>query len=377
MVLKLLIVSSYLLTNFAFLISILYVYKHRSLNVFYYIFLAQFGIFSLVACYSIFYFLGEPLPGLLKDLLEFTMVFGHVSGLLGVFIWFMAMEILDFDENKIKNIFMIRFIYLIIGVTVGLNIFSLGYKWNPIWGNYDLTFTYQLGFILTPFIYAFYLFHQFSLFYFKTRHFESFIRFPYLKGISYIYYLSILIAIITFTLGGLNLIPSFTWIFFGAISQLVFSYFLLKIPLVLLTSEIPVRLIILSNLGFSIHLEEFDKTLKVSEQLFAGYLTAINQIGTGVLIDSGSGNVTKVNVGEKGEKITLIFYSLDDIRFCYIYKGKSYYSSTRLENFAKNLCKNERLWQVLQNCAKNRRVLQDKNLFEPHIDNYFKDYLDY
>ena len=171
------------------------------------------------------------------------------------------------------------------------------------------------------------------------------------------------------------MIPCFTWIFFGAISQLAFSYFLLKIPLIILASEIPVQLILLTDKGVSLYSEKFDKSLKITEQLLAGYLTAINQIGTALIIDSG--DVTKIKVGEEGKNLSVIFHTIDSVKFCYVYKGTSYYSITRLKNFAKNVYENEELWIEIKDCLIDNRVLHKREMIEPYIEGYFKDYLEY
>ena len=154
------------------------------------------------------------------------------------------------------------------------------------------------------------------------------------------------------------------WILLSLISQVLFLLLLFKIPYIFLPSEEPLHLFVISEGGTSIFKKSFSADNYFSDQLISGYLHALDLFGSNIL--SESGNVKSIVFQEKFNLlINKIYINSLSIRFCYIYKGMSYYAPENLNKFIKHLYEEESLITEIVDYARvNKAMLSNYKLDE-------------
>lgn len=180
-------------------------------------------------------------------LLDFLTKFGILSGHLGIFFWFVGIEKLELDDSHIHNNLIIRFIYVIVGMSFILNFFNVGQKYDLVSQSWIFDFQNQYAFFLLLLVYGLLFFHMLLFFYKRTRHFMFKDKFP--TKLSFTFVFTLLTSIICFTLGEFQIISNAYWIFFGSIGILVLSYLQMRLPAILLTNERPSFFLIFTNEG--------------------------------------------------------------------------------------------------------------------------------
>ncbi len=150
----------------------------------------------------------------------------------------------------------------------------------------------------------------------------------------------------------------YDWVLISSLSEIIFSYLLFKIPVLFLTSEEPVLVIILSQSGTSLYLKKFTADFSYSDQLLGAYLSAVDILGSNIITDSGS--VDSIKFKDK-YNLVLRRSSLNEtsVSICYIYKGISYYASQRLDKFVTVVSKEDQLQSIIKTRMFHNRTLQN------------------
>lgn len=263
---------------------------------------------------------------------------------MGIFLQLMLIEMLEFDSTLMfnNNLFK-RLLNLLLGINIGYILINISFYWNV--NHYDLQFSnnyvvYLLAMTFLIFIIEQWLFLAQRIRWFQKMSQNSTIKFDFTFHYITIYVSSMVIAFIAALCFMLINSSYLDWVILSIISQILLSYLLFKIPLVFLTTEEPVLLIVLSSTGITLFRKRFDEKINFSEQLLGAYLNAIDILGSNVI--SNSGSVSSIKFQDKFNLIIKeVSVSTSTIQFCYIYKGISYYASQRLTQLVRLLSKNE------------------------------------
>lgn len=160
------------------------------------------------------------------------------------------------------------------------------------------------------------------------------------------------------------------WLVFSIISQITFSYLLFKNSFLFLTTEVPLLFLIISEGGIAIYAKKFIKTIEFSDQLIAGYLKALDLLGSNVLPEVG--NVNSIKFQEKSSLLVRnVRYGNSKCKFCYIHQGISYLAEQRLESLINEIEDNKELENNLMNCIINNKVLAVSETIEIAIEKSF------
>lgn len=322
--------------------------------------MAQFFIFLMISVFSILYLLENSIVNIPHWQVVWTMRLAHVCGLLGAIFWFMALELVKTNgfENTLTRILNYRSQYLYVGLIIGVNIFSVDF--HVVSGQIITFYIIPFSYFLTPSVYLLFLWSQYSLF--KNRIKELSQRSFILSIVINVYLISIFLGIVLLITGFAGIAPTDAWILFASLSQLTFSYLLYKIPLVLLINEQPdMVLFFSSDFKELLHVKKFSDSTKLSEDFIASYLSGLSALGSKIVY--GSGKINKISFRDH---IALV-NSVDDKFVCYFYKGQSYYSHTRFDNFCKSLLKNKNIWPW-ESKTKDESIMKN---FDTLIENYF------
>ncbi len=121
-----------------------------------------------------------------------------------------------------------------------------------------------------------------------------------------------------------------------------------------LPREQPVFLTILDKNGSSIYSREFGEKSDIDDQLIGGFLTALNSFLSEAF--STSGSIDRI----KYKEFTFVMKPSDDIIFCYIFKGHSYYAIQKLETFVNNVKETPNVWEIFDYFVKTGIISDDR-----------------
>ena len=367
----------------SFIVLMFQMKQHLTIQIFQLISAGQLGFFllflSLFIVYSFdpnlsFYFINTKLLFLL------ILRFGIFCGFFGVLCWFIVIEILRFEEdiNILGNNLLLRSAYILLGISTGMALFDTSDK--LVKNNYELNFNHPITFLLIFLMYGLFFVFQISLLIYKGRKYhlttlKTFFNYNISSLLIFLYFCSFSIALVLFLLSNAFNLSAYSnaWVILGLISQICITLLLIRIPVILLTTEEPCLLMLLTEGGVSLYAKNFSTDISIPEQLIAGYLSALDSIGSKIV--SSTGIVTSVKFEDKYTFLLTSVNSSDSpIRFCYIYKGMSYYASFRLSKFAHEINKNHSLWHEIISSLNEGRKMYHNSDFELQINKNFQKY---
>ena len=272
------------------------------------------------------------------------------------------MELLEFESTLIiTNVFFKRFLYLLLGLDIGYIIIDTSFAWNI--DHYSIVFTDVNVQNLIVGTFSLFIIELVIFFVQRIKLFKSLDLYPpnsqsfQMKFIEF-YIMPLIVAFITGLLYIFNDIgnSNFGWLLLSIPAEILFSFLIFEIPLLFLTTEEPVILLILSNSGTTLYSKKFNLNLTYSDQLLGAYLSAVDILGSNVIVDSG--DVYSIKFQEKfNVTIKSIPGNNSVIKFCYIYKGISFYSDQRLAKFVTLIQKDISVWNKIQSNSADQKVL--------------------
>lgn len=126
------------------------------------------------------------------------------------------------------------------------------------------------------------------------------------------------------------------------------------------TEEDPVLLMILAESGISIFSKSFQTERQLDTLLIGGFLSAINTFGKQVFVDSGT--IDRISY----QDYTVVIKALDQLMFCYVFKGHSYLAVKKLEVFIEKLQASD-VWSDIKERVEEKKVkklLDDPLIYE-------------
>ena len=130
-----------------------------------------------------------------------------------------------------------------------------------------------------------------------------------------------------------------------------------------LLEEDPVVILIISEGGVPVFSQTFAEEWSFEENLFGGFLTAVNSFSDEVF----SEGLNRANFGE----YTIIMGSLSPFLVCYLFKGQSYLAQQKLKSFIDNFKKDENIWKTFNKFNQASRAVQLKDV--PSLGPLIKD----
>ena len=118
-----------------------------------------------------------------------------------------------------------------------------------------------------------------------------------------------------------------------------------------LEKERPVMLILLNKDGQTIFTQKFLELTKLNGALIGGFLAAINSFASEIF--ESTGHIERI----KYQDYTLIINVQESILFTYVYKGSSYDSLNKLNDFVESVKKSKMLWSSLMEAVKSPTTL--------------------
>ena len=367
----------------ALIILLFQMKQHITKQIFQLISVGQLGFFllfcSLFIVYSVDSSFRVPFIDTINSSLFLLIVLrmGILCGFIGVLFWILVIEILHFDEdiNILGNILLLRSAYILLGLATGVTLFDTSEK--LVNKTYELTFSHPITYILVFFMYALFFIFQVSLLRYRGRKFQHMEKISVSHAmvsniLILVYYSSFCSALILFLIDNIFHLPNYSifWVLFGLISQIIITILIILIPVTLLTTEEPRFFMILTESGTSIYARNFTNEITIPEQLIAAYISALDSLGSKII--SSSGIVTSVKFEDLYTFInTSINTDNSFIRFCYIYKGISYYASTRLTRFSQEINRNNEIWNEIITSQKEGKKMLSNNKIELQINKYF------
>ena len=340
--------------------------------------LAQSGFLILFSTFFILYTLPKSftLPFWNQNnFLNSLIRIGLISAIGGSFLWVVMMEMLEFESTLVlKNSFLKKIMYILFGINIGFILIDCSYYWNV--DHFDIQFQGSIVLNLLIFTFAIFIIEQLLFLGHRILKFKSLKINASIIDFSphyIIFYLSsMVIAFLTAIMYIFKLIQSsyLDWIVISIFSEIIFCYLIFKIPLLFLSTEEPALLLVISNSGTSLYTKKFDSKMSFSEQLLGAYLNAIDILGSNIISNSGSVNSIKFqdkfNMAIKG-----VFFTDSSIKFCYIYKGISYYAPQRLDKFVNLISSHPIISNRIENLIQQNRVIYDFKEFEDLISQCF------
>lgn len=364
----------------ALVVLLIQIKQHITIQIFQLISVGQIGFFLLFFSLFIVYSVDSSFRAPLIDTSLFLLVvlrFGILSGFIGMLFWMLVIEILHFEEdiNILGNILLLRSAYILLGLATGVALFDTSDK--LINKNYELNFSHSVTYILVFFMYALFFIFQISLLRYRSNKFQYREKFSNLqvfasRSLIILYFCSFSSALLLFLIDNIFQLTNYSilWVILGMLSQICITALLILIPATLLTTEEPRFLMVLTQYGTSIYAKNFTKEITIPEQLIAGYLSALDSLGSKII--SSSGVVTSVKFEDM---YTFLNTSVENdksfIRFCYIYKGMSYYASTRLTKFSQEISHNNKIWDEIISSQREGKKMLSNNEIEFQINKYF------
>ncbi|MHA1461246.1 MAG: tetratricopeptide repeat protein [Promethearchaeota archaeon] len=116
------------------------------------------------------------------------------------------------------------------------------------------------------------------------------------------------------------------------------------------SEEEPILLLVLSEGGIAIFSHVFSKEWSFEDDLFGGFLSAINSF-SGELFSKG---LDRAKFGEH----TVLMKSVASFSICYLFKGQSYLAQKRINNFIKQFENTTEIWQTFNNFYKTHQTIE-------------------
>ena len=323
---------------------------YSAVPIFKYIFGSLIGIFILCLNFLIIIIFGNSIQNIAL-IHRLALLGGH----FGILLWFMGMELLEFENHSIVNFMGYKILMLLTVISMVYNLLTIKYIFN---GGWQIIYT-LLGKILLPVVYGSFFICQFYLFTaqsIRKQLSKPEEKFP--KKMIILYFISCFLLVISFIIGSSypTIIHPFFWTFFASLSQLAFSIIILKIPTLVFTHEEPIYCAIMTDQGACLYSKKFSEGVDINDQLLAGYLAALNIISNKILL-----NGTKIVRKIKFDDFYLLIQSTKYLKYCYIFKGSSYFSQQKLMNFFDEININVDLKSHLENCLIEGTKVSERN----------------
>jgi len=130
-----------------------------------------------------------------------------------------------------------------------------------------------------------------------------------------------------------------------------------------LIDEKPILLLILAGGGILLFSYSFSDEVKVDDELFGGFLSAITSFSNEVF----SEGLDRAKFGQ----YTVLMNNVGDFSFCYVLKGQTYLAKKKLSNFTENFQKNTSMMQTLNKFEKTSQVIEVKDF--PFLEGFIKE----
>ncbi len=121
--------------------------------------------------------------------------------------------------------------------------------------------------------------------------------------------------------------------------------------------EEPVYIIIQNDSGKTIFTEEFQSLSKLDGALIGGFIAALNSFVQELFHTPG--HIERI----KHQDYTLVLKIHEGLLITYIYKGQSYSSIKKLNNFVDSLSTTPDLWKTLQKSSTSPKMLNEEEIF--------------
>ncbi|MCK4383708.1 MAG: tetratricopeptide repeat protein, partial [Candidatus Lokiarchaeota archaeon] len=130
-----------------------------------------------------------------------------------------------------------------------------------------------------------------------------------------------------------------------------------------LIDEDPVLLLIVAEGGILLFSYPFSDEIKVNDELFGGFLSAITTFSDEAL----SEGLDRAKFGQ----YTVLMKNITNFSFCYLFKGQSYLAQKKLSNFTENFQKNTSMMQTLTKFNQTSQVIELKEF--PFLEGFIKE----
>lgn len=129
-----------------------------------------------------------------------------------------------------------------------------------------------------------------------------------------------------------------------------------------LTEEKPLFLMILTDAGVSLYSLYFViYNDKMSDQLVAGFISAVNTLSR--VVFHAVGSIERI----KHHNYTALIKSVDNIMICYVYEGLTYLAQKKVESVFKTLTETDNLWNLLIECSNNNNIPTKNTLAQINV----------
>ncbi|MHA2037998.1 MAG: hypothetical protein ACW98X_16295 [Promethearchaeota archaeon] len=130
-----------------------------------------------------------------------------------------------------------------------------------------------------------------------------------------------------------------------------------------LIDEEPVLLLIITIGGVLLFSYPFSDDVKVDDELFGGFLSAITAFSGEAL----SEELDRVKFGQ----YTVLMENIAEFSFCYLFKGQTYVAQKKFSNFTENFQKNTSMMQILNKFYQTSQVIELKDF--PFLEGFIKE----